>query len=277
MNQPGKNRGGGAGTAFPPPRGRQPSIEWVPIAELRIDPSYQRSIDTGASQKLIRQIAEQWDWDVLDILKVSRRPDDRLFLVDGQHRRAAAELRGDIAQLPCVLKRCAGAEEEARLFMASNRGRKRMSRIDDFRAALAAGDDDAVVIDRLIAAADLRIAGHEMASRVGPGELINVVGLRNQLRRHGEGPLGGALKLIGEAFPDEVLVAPSAMVGALIELLKGRPSLDPERLFETLLTGTTAQWCEWAGLRAIRAGGWAQIEALRDQIAHRYAGLAVAA
>lgn len=263
--------------AFPPARGRQPSIEWVPIGELKIDPSYQRSIDTGASQKLIRQIAEQWDWDVLDILKISRRPDDSLFLVDGQHRRAAAELRGDIPQLPCVLKRCSGPDEEARLFMAANRGRKRMSRLDDFRAALAAGDQEMVVIDRLVRVADLKIAGHELANRIGPGELVNVVGLRNQLRRHGEDVLGAALKLIGEAFPDEVLAAPSALVGALIEILKAAPPLDPDHLFETLLTGTTAQWSEWAGLKTIRSGGWYQIEALRDAILHRYGGLAVAA
>ena len=263
--------------AFAPPRGRQPSIEWVPIGELLIDDSYQRSIDTAASQKLIRAIASEWDWDVLDILKVSRRPDDRLFLVDGQHRRAAAVLRNDIPQLPCVLKRCAGPDEEARLFMAANRGRKRMSRLDDFRAALAAGDGDAIAVDRLVTAAELKIASHELAAHVGPGELVNVVGLRNQLRRHGDTVLGDALKLVGEAFPDEVLVAPSAMIGALIDLLKQAPAVDPDRLFATMLTGTTAEWANWAGLSGIRAGGTAQMRALRDVIRHRYAGLAAAA
>lgn len=262
--------------AFAPAQGRQPSIEWVPIGELLIDDSYQRSIDTNASRKLIREIASNWNWDVLDILKVSRRPDDRLFLVDGQHRRAAAELRGDIPQLPCVLKRCSGPADEARLFIAANRGRKRMSRIDDFRAAIGAGDADALAIERIVTAAGLTIARHELPRHLEPGQLMNVVGLRSLLRKHGEARLGEAITLIGEAFPDEVLIAPTPMAEALIALLGGKPPLDPDRLFQTLLGGTTADWAEWAGLNAI-AGGKSRMIALRDVIRHRYAGLAAAA
>lgn len=252
--------------AFAPPAGRLPTIEWVPIAELLVDPAYQRSIETEASRRLIRAIASEWSWDVLDVLKVSRRPDDRLFLVDGQHRRAAAELRGDIPQLPCVVKRCAGAAEEARLFIASNRGRKRMSRIDDFRAAVGAGDAEALAVERAVVAAGLAIARHEMASALGPGELANVSALRTLLRRHGETKLADALRLLGEAFPDETIVAPTPLIEALIALA----DRDPDRLFETLLAGTTAEWAEWAGLAEVR-GGAQRTRAVRNVIAHRYA------
>ena len=126
---------------FAQTRGRLPSIEWVHLRELAIDDSYQRSIETKASERLIGAIARAWDWDLLEVLKVSKRPDDRLFVIDGQHRKAAAALRGDIAQLPCVVKRCTGPGEEARLFIAANRGRRQMSRLDDFRAAVGAGDE----------------------------------------------------------------------------------------------------------------------------------------
>jgi hypothetical protein len=249
---------------FSPAKGRQPSIEWVPIAELHVDLTYQRSIESAASQKLIRSIAAEWDWDVLDVLKVSRRPDDRMFLVDGQHRRAAAELRGDIAQLPCVLKRCAGPAEEARLFIAANRSRRAMTRVDDFRAAVGAGDAEALAVQRCVDAAALTIARQATASAAAAGELYNVSALRNALRKHGEDALAAVLRVIGEAFPDEVLANPSAFVGALLELR----DLDPDRLFTVLLTGTTAQWAEWAKLKGV--AGFKQTWLLRDLIRQRY-------
>lgn len=261
---------------FAKPRGRQPTIEWVPIDELEIDESYQRSIDTAKSQRLIRAIASHWDWDVFDVLKVSRRPDDRQFVIDGQHRRAAAKLRGDIPQLPCVLKRCADAAEEARLFWEANRGRKAMGRIDDFRAAIVAGDGDALAVERVIMAAGFSIARHEIQQRLAPGEIANVVGMRSLLRRFGEARLGEALTMMGEAFPDEVLVSPTAFAEAIAELLGSRPPIDPDALFQTLLGGTTADWAGWAGIHGI-PGGKSKVIALRNVIRHRAAGLAVAA
>lgn len=275
MNAPPTNMRGGV-MPFAKPRGRQPTIEWVPIDELEIDESYQRSIDTAKSQRLIRSIASNWDWDVFDVLKVSRRPDDRQFVIDGQHRRAAAKLRGDIAQLPCVLKRCADAAEEARLFWEANRGRKAMGRIDDFRAAIVAGDGDALAVERVIVAAGFSIARHEIQRRLAPGEIANVVGMRSLLRRFGEARLGEALTMMGEAFPDEVLVSPTAFAEAIAELLGSRPPIDPDALFQTLLGGTTADWAGWAGINAI-PGGKSKVIALRNVIRHRAAGLAVAA
>ena len=260
---------------FPPPSGRLPSIEWVPIAELELDDSYQRSVETGASRKLIAGIANRWDWDLLDVLKVSRRPDDRKFVIDGQHRKAAAVMRGDIPQLPCVLKRCSGPEEEARLFVAANRGRKAMSRLDDFRAAVGGGEPEAMTIARLIEAAGLNIPRHHVASAAAPGAIPAISGLRTILKRRGEDLLGTALSMVGEAFPDEVLVTPMPLIHALVDLVAGG-GVDHDRLFQTLLTGTTAEWAEWSGLAAIR-GGEGRMRTVRDTIMARYASIEVAA
>lgn len=260
---------------FPPPSGRLPSIEWVPITELELDDSYQRSVETGASRKLIAGIANRWDWDLLDVLKVSRRPDERKFVIDGQHRKAAAVMRGDIPQLPCVLKRCSGPEEEARMFVAANRGRKAMSGLDDFRAAVGSGDAEATTIARLVDAAGLNIPRHYVASAAPPGAIPAVAGLRTILKRRGEDLLGQALMLVGEAFPDEVLVTPMPMIHALVDLIAAG-GVDHDRLFATLLTGTTGDWAEWSGLAAIRGGG-GRMGVVRNAIMARYASIEVAA
>lgn len=255
--------------AFPPVRGRRPTIEWVPTADLWIDQTYQRSTATPASKKLIRSIAENWNWDLVDVLKVSRRPDDDLYVIDGQHRNVAAVMRGDITDLPCVIKRCSGPLEEAKLFMAANRGRKAMGRLDDFRAAVGAGDAESALIERLVTDAGLKIAAHEMTHNLGPGELTNVGAIRAALKRRGEGVTARALTLIGEAFPDETLMSGGPMFGALVDLI-AIDRLDVDRLFEVLLGGTTLQWFNWARLASVGGRGQSRIIALRDTIRERY-------
>lgn len=261
MSAPGRT------AAWAAPRGRQPSIEFVPIGELLVDDSYQRAIDTLASSKLIERIARGWDWDVFDVLKVSRRPDDLLFVIDGQHRLAAARLRGDIQQLPCVLKRCAGPTEEARLFIESNRGRKAMSRLDDFRAAVGAGNDEAALIERLAAKAGLTIARRASPKNQAPGELAIVAPIRKALHLRGEKVTGDALQLIGDAFPDETIVAAGPMFDALVDIL-ALTEASFDGLFSTLLTGTTLDWSEWAGLSRV-SGGKSRTIAMRAAIEYR--------
>lgn len=240
---------------FPPAQGTPPSIEWVGIGALEIDDTYQRSTDTKGSQRLIAAIANSWDWGLVDVLKVSQRPDDRRFVIDGQHRRAAATMRGDIFHLPCVVKRCSGPEEEARLFIAANRGRKAMSKLDDFRAAVGSGDEESVLIHGMIEKAGLKVPRHYVASAAGPGEIASIVGLQQILRRHGKEVLERVLSLIGEAFPDEVLITPMPMIHAIAHLLAvRRPTIAYDDLFGTLLSGTTAEWAVWAGLQGLRGG-----------------------
>ena len=86
-----------------PMRGMRPSLEFRPIPDLHIDPTYQRSIDTAPSQTLIRRIAVHWDWGLCQPLTVAKRDDGMLYVIDGQHRLAAAKARHDIYDLPCVV------------------------------------------------------------------------------------------------------------------------------------------------------------------------------
>lgn len=258
--------------AFAPPRGRRPSIEWVPPEELMIDRSYQRSIDSPSARRLIVAIAESWNWDLCMTLAVSRRPDDSLWIMDGQHRHAAARLRGDIDSLPCNITRRSGPEEEAYVFIAANRSRRTVTTLDDFHAALAAGDPEALTLDRLVRGAGLQVARHSNAQALGPGEIAHIKGLRRALSRYGEQVVGAALTSIGEAFPDEVLVNPGALLSALIAI-HARPPIrfDPDLLFETLLDGTTEDWSGRAGLHLLR-GGKQREDALRETILTAYHG-----
>lgn len=162
--KPGRMRGGGMSTpAFNPPRGRRPVLQNCALGELAVDPAYQRGLDNGSSRALIAAIARDWDWGLCQPLVVARRIDDgaeQLFVVDGQHRLAAARLRGDIGDLPCVVVSYGDAGGEAQAFVALNSRRRPLAALDLFRAALAAGDPEAATIDRLVTRAGLRLAPH---------------------------------------------------------------------------------------------------------------------
>jgi hypothetical protein len=52
--------------AEPPARdfGPRPELTWLPVDRLRIDPGYQRRADLPAGNRLIRKIAEEFDWSM---------------------------------------------------------------------------------------------------------------------------------------------------------------------------------------------------------------------
>ncbi|MBW8858598.1 MAG: ParB N-terminal domain-containing protein, partial [Caulobacter sp.] len=137
------------------PVGSQPSIEWVHLVRLSVDESYQRTTENATSRRLIASIAAKFDWRLCAPLVVARRADDSLVIIDGQHRWMAAALRDDIPQLPCCIFRYASKEEEARMFILANRARKPMNRLDDYFAALAAADEDALEMQQLVTSAGL--------------------------------------------------------------------------------------------------------------------------
>jgi hypothetical protein len=87
---------------YSPPIGSQPTIEWIHIGRLSIDDVYQRSTDNEASRRLIASIASRFDWRLCGPLVVSRRVDDVLTIIDGQHRWMAASKRDDIPNFRVV-------------------------------------------------------------------------------------------------------------------------------------------------------------------------------
>ena len=187
------------------PLGSPPTLEWRAVGELLIDPSYQREVGTGPSQTLIRRIAMFWDWGLCQPLAVSRRPDGTLLIVDGQHRASAAKLRGDIPHLPCVITSYANAGDEAAAFVALNQQRRPLSALDLFKAAVAAEDQEALLILDCLRRAGLSIAPHSNYTAWKPGMVANVGGLKECLRSKGHHVLRDALKVLSRAYEGQIL------------------------------------------------------------------------
>jgi hypothetical protein len=210
-----------------PPVGSLPVPQYCAPEQLTIDASYQRGLESGPSQSLIRRIAVHWDWGLCQPLIVARRADGGLYVVDGQHRLAAARLRGDIWQLPCVVSSYRNAAEEAASFVALNQQRRVLSRLEIFKASIAAGDEEASAIVSALDEAGLRLATSTNLDTVAPGSLSNVGGLQKCIRVHGRGVLAAALDVLGQSYKDQVLRYAGSIFPGIAAIVAIEVAADP--------------------------------------------------
>lgn len=201
--------------------GDPPAPQFVALSALRVDDSYQRSIEGGASRKLIVKIAENWDWRLCLPLIVSRRA-GVLYVIDGQHRMEGARLRGDIAHLPVVIFDFEKPEAEAELFIAANRSRRPMSKLDDHHAAVTAGDKKALAIEEIVTGAGLAVGRVQAWQYWKPGEVVFVTSIKRLMHTAGKDVVSQALRIIGKAFEGQVLVGVASLFEGLVAFLKGR-------------------------------------------------------
>lgn len=250
------------------PLGTPPSIEWVPTDRLMIDDTYQRTTENYASQRLIKSIAANFDWRLCAPLIVSRRADGNFAVIDGQHRTLAAKLRHDIPHLPCCLFNYDGPEDEAKMFIAANRSRKPMNRLDDFHAALAAADDEALQILQLVTDAGLQVARNTSSTSWKPGEIAFTASIASTLRKHGQAIVSQALSHLAEAFPDQKVVqAGSIYLGIVNVLVRPPKDFDNDRLFRALLKYDADGWGSFVqGLK----GGNTRADAIKEALLMAY-------
>lgn len=229
-----------------PPLGRMPVLQFLRPEELAIDSSYQRSIESGDSQALIRRIAQHWNWDLCLPLVVARRADGALYVIDGQHRLAAARLRRDIQMLPSVVVEYASAADEAASFVHLNQQRRPLGKLDLFKAAVASGDPQACAILEAMKDAGLSVAPHLTAAAWKPGMIGNIGGIESAWRNAGPTAATEALHALATAFAGEVLryagtIFPG-IVAVCAEECRGREDFAPARFATfTAKLGTIGQ------------------------------------
>lgn len=208
-------------------------IEVLALADLKVDPVYQRDLTAS----FVERLAEKWDIITAGAIVVSRRPGGDLYIVDGQHRAAAAVRAGETHILAQVVNE-PSAEEEARLRLKGNV--KRTDRVFEvFRARLAAEDETALAMVRILSDFDTQI---NLVPTMHTG--INAVTAIEKLYLIDNGVtlikiLGMLKKLFGDIRPD---IASSDLLKGLTWFLgQHEDSIDMER-FERLfqITGPAA-------------------------------------
>jgi hypothetical protein len=125
----------------------------IHIGELHVDPIVQRALDPNRAQ----QLADKFDPNAMGALVVSRRDDNKYFVIDGQHRHAAAILVGYNGKLNCIVHHGLPLEREAELFLRLNDS-KLVQAIDKFRVRVLAREPDARAISDVLEKQGWRVA-----------------------------------------------------------------------------------------------------------------------
>lgn len=155
--------------------GPAPMLQWLAIADLVVDDSYQRDLQR-ANWTAIRKIAAVFKWSRFSPVFVAPVEGGRYAIIDGQHRTHAAALCG-FETVPCQIVQMTHAEQAAS-FAAVNGLVTKVTLFQIYKAALAAGDKWAVQCARVCEDAGCRLmtfhpsAGEKKAGHVFAISLI---------------------------------------------------------------------------------------------------------
>lgn len=122
---------------------------------LHVDKAYQRDV---ASQNRVLQFSRDWSWIACGVLTVAQRSDGTYWLIDGQHRKLAADRRSDIHEMPCIVFTASHRGEEAAGFVRANVHRGPVKSLDQFKARLMSGDDLAISVNGMVESVGYRVA-----------------------------------------------------------------------------------------------------------------------
>lgn len=182
--------------------GESQDFQMLPAANLRVDDRYQRKLN----QKHLRNIARNLSMKVFGVILVSQRDNGTFWIIDGQHRVAALELRGESKTLvPCHIYRGLTPQDEAIIFQMQT-NRKAIVPIDRFESKMFAEDPDTMAIDRI-----LRKYGYQVGN-TAPGAVQAVAMIENVYERSGADRLDLIFDLFTAATDRNPEVIPTGLM-----------------------------------------------------------------
>ena len=220
--------------------GPKPELRWVKITQLYIPADYQRSVKSDASAKNINHIKAHFNWGDCGALIVCPLPGaqpPQYAVIDGQHRLRAAETHGGIDELPCVVIAARQAGEQARNFVAVNSRRVKLHPLQEFRAAVVAGDPDASALQSILDRCGVTMASQSLnINETHPRVTLAVGTLLRMTQDYSEKQMAWVLTVIPEAYEDKPGMLRANLIRVLARWIKAHPDTDRERMVAALRT-----------------------------------------
>lgn len=185
----------------------------VSIQDLHVDPDAQRKLTPG----WVKARVSMFDVDQLGYIVVNKRPNGKMYIVDGQHR---VELMRAVGwgdqKIHAEVFNGMSQAQEAELFIARN-DRKSVSRFDKFRVSVTAGEPVACSIEKIVRDHGLVISDQAKDGHVNAVDALERVYLGCGIASQQEGAiaLAAALKVVIQAWGKQ----PSSVNGRVIQAL----------------------------------------------------------
>lgn len=201
--------------------GKPPRLDYLAIADLVVDQSYQREIGRQGLRNVSR-IAANFSWLNFTPVIVAPLANGKYAIIDGQHRTMAALFCG-FERVPAAIIEATRAEQAA-AFKAVNAAVTRVSNITTFHAALAAEDPIAVGVAKACGAAGVRIRRYPVAAaEMNPGDTIAIGALKKAFVAFGHDTLVTALQCITETENNEPGAVRATIIVGVAQTLHRHP------------------------------------------------------
>lgn len=218
--------------------------EWkdLKLKNLLVSTEAQRTVD----EKHWMEIAEEFDLAVAGALTVSYR-DGKHWIVDGQHRRLAAQHCG-IETMRCQVHYDLSLEDEAALFSLKNTFKK-IPTLQDFKVRLLAGDPVCVTVSAVLERHNLKMTGAGVNSVGAVRQVMDIV------ENYGEETLDAALEVADRAWKRSKHSWDGVVLTGLGVLIGNHPDINLANLIKRIDTTSARQWRTEIDARTKNGGG----------------------
>lgn len=216
--------------------GDRPSLKWLKIADLRVDPLYQRHVLRAGERNVIR-IAAEFRWSRFAPVIVAPAEGGGFAIIDGQHRTLAAALAG-LTDVPCQVIEIDRADQ-ARAFAAINGQVTPITALQLHASRVASGDAAARALNDACARGGVTICRYPVpGNKMKVGETTAVGTLARFLRSYGAAVLVPALTCITGTRDGNPGYVRAPIVGALCAVIESEPDFaaDEKRLVKAMQT-----------------------------------------
>jgi hypothetical protein len=203
--------------------GTAPILRWLPIAELFVDPAYNRPI-LSKGRRTVERIARNFTWSCFAPVVVAAAEGGKFAIIDGLHRTTAAALVG-FESVPCQIV-TATREEQAVAFKVINRTTTPVSNTAFYAAGLVASESWAVRLAEVCVRAEVQLLRYPVpVDRQSTGQTMAIATLAQCLKRYGEETLITALQCVTQTTNNRPGALSARMIKALCAVLGGDPVL----------------------------------------------------
>lgn len=206
----------------PAPTDEPGELAWLEIGDLFIDPRYQRPVGPKGERN-IKQVIENFSWNLFSPLVVARREGGRYAVIDGQHRAIAARTHGGIEKVPCLIIN-GGPSDEAKAFSVINGAVTAISPVQIWHARIVAGDVPAIMLQRVFDAVGVRVLRSPRPnSDMLKGETISIDAFEKAFKIHGRSPFELALRTVVDTKDGNPGYLRGPLIRATTDVLAAHP------------------------------------------------------